>query len=441
MENLLSDRTSRYLRNGPLLVLFAFLFFLSIEMMGDGMKASFKDALKSYLDANAADFTELVSFAIGVLGTSLVQSSSTVTSMAVVLAAEGIVPLIIAVGIVHGANLGTSVTSSLVALVAETRPLTGHPIRDLKTLLFDKRLPGFHRAVSTAVVHGMFNLVMVTTILLAFEMPFGLVHALSDATATAIDTRLAAGGALVSALEVLSPSFYADPIVRVMLGVLPGWLVVVAGFFLLFYCLKGFAKAMRRLLLTDDERQDPNALGRRLLGTHPLDTFVRGLVFTILVQSSSATTSLVVPLAAMGLFSLRQIFPFIMGANVGTTMTALLVAASQVGSAGFHDSMTIAFCHFYLNLLAVILVAAIPGLSTSVLGSTEFLADRAEERPVALVGYLAALSVAMPAIIYFTPTAVAWGVLATTMVVMLVGPHLYLRRKRQVQAAAAARAA
>src|SRR5690606_37874593 len=143
-------------------------------------------------------------------------------------------------------------------------------------------------------------LVMVTTILLAFELPFGVVHALADATATAIDTRLAAGGALVSTLEVLAPSFYADPIVQRILAVLPGWLVVLGGFLLLFYCLKGFSRAMRRLLLTDDERHDPNALGKRLLGTHPLDTFGRGLIFTILVQSSSATTALVVPLAAMG---------------------------------------------------------------------------------------------------------------------------------------------
>ena len=101
------------------MALFAGLFFLSIDLMGGGMKESFKAPLKAYLNEHASDFNPLVSFVIGILGTSLVQSSSTVTSMAVVLAEDGIVPLVIAIGIVHGANLGTSVTSSIVAFFAD----------------------------------------------------------------------------------------------------------------------------------------------------------------------------------------------------------------------------------------------------------------------------------------------------------------------------------
>lgn len=434
-------RTSPYVKHLPRLVAFAFLFFLSIDMMGEGMKASFRDTLRVWLHDNAASFTELVSFVIGVLGASLVQSSSTVTAMAVVLASEGIVPLLIAVGIVHGANLGTSVTSSLVAFAAETHKLTGRPLQDLRTLLFERRLPGFHRAVSTAVVHGMFNAILVTAILLVLELPFGLIHRISDFTATAIDGRLAAGGALMSVLEVISPSYYTGPIVDGLLAVgLPGWALVLAGFGLLFACLKGFSTSMRALLLAGREDADPRELGAKLLGNHPADTFARGLLLTILVQSSSATTSMVVPLAAMGLFSVKRIFPFIMGANIGTTMTALLAAAAQVGTPGFHNGLTIALSHFYLNTLAVVLVVVVPGLTTSVLGCTEYLADRAEERPVALLGYLFALSLGMPLLVYFAPAQVAWVLLTATVLTMLVGPHFYLRRKRAAEAAAAAQA-
>ena len=41
-----------------------------------------------------------------------------------------------------------------------------------------------------------------------------------------------------------------------------------------------------------------------------------------MVQSSSITTSLVVPLAGAGVLTLRQIFSFTLGANIGTTITA-----------------------------------------------------------------------------------------------------------------------
>ena len=51
-----------------------------------------------------------------------------------------------------------------------------------------------------------------------------------------------------------------------------------------------------------------------------------GVLITIMVQSSSITTSLVVPLAGAGVLSLRQIFPFTLGANIGTTVTALMAS-------------------------------------------------------------------------------------------------------------------
>lgn len=423
-------------RFGPRLVFFAYLFFLSIAAMGEGMKASFKAPLKAYLHHNAGAFDELVSFVIGVLGTSLVQSSSTVTSMAVVLTQESIVPLVIAIGIVHGANLGTSVTSSLVAFAAETKPLTGNPIRDLHALLFLPRRPGFHRAVSTAVVHGLFNAVMVTAILLAFELPFGFIRRMSAASAHSIGVAASQGSGVLAVLEWVSPSTWTEPVVEaaMYLGA-PGWLVVIASFVLLFASLKGFARQMRGLLLHDtkeaDVRHNVAVIGHRLLGKSPLDTFLRGLLLTILVQSSSATTAMVVPFAAMGFFSVRKVFPFIMGANIGTTTTALLAASSGIGQPGFEAGMTIALAHFYLNTIAVVLVAAVSPLRHSILGATEWLADAAERKPAALVGYLAVLSVAVPAAVYFLPFSAAYALLGGIVLAMLVGPHLYLRRKKR----------
>lgn len=407
------------------LALFAWLFFLSIEAMGGGMKASFKEPLKAYLHEHAAEFTELMSFVIGILGTSLVQSSSTVTSMSVVMTQEGIVPLLIAIGIVHGANLGTSVTSSLVAFAAETRALPRNPIAALRVLLFAPRLPGFRRAVSTAVVHGMFNAVLVTLILLTLELPFGVVRELSAVSAAWVGASLAGSDQLLHALEWVAPKTWTAPVVdgALALGV-PGWAIVIAGFGLLFAALRGFARTMSMVVLNGTSRTDLAALGERLVGRHPLDTFARGLFLTILVQSSSATTSMVVPLAAMGLFNVRRILPFILGANIGTTTTALLAAASAVGQPGFEAGLTIALSHFYLNTLAVLLVVAFPWLRESVLGATEWLAGAAERSPAALLGYLCTLAFVIPVAVYALPNAVAIALVAATLAALLVAPHL-----------------
>ena len=425
----MSERSRAFIKQIPALMAILYGFFLSISFMGGGMKASFKKPLTHYLEAHAADFTELVSFVIGIIGTSFVQSSSTVTSIAVTLAADGLIPMLIAVGIVHGANLGTSVTSSLVAFAAEARPLTGRPIQDLKNLLFAPRLPGFHRAVSTAVVHGMFNAILVTLIVLFLEIPFGFIHNVADTAASLMDESVKSSATVVEALKIITPGAWTKPVTTWLLGYLPGWSLVIAGFLLLFWCLKAFSGRMRHVLLVGTDPDDLEAMGHTLLGRRPSDTFLRGLVLTMLVQSSSATTSMVVPLAGMGFFSVRQIFPFVMGANIGTTVTALMAATSAFGTPGFHLGMTIALSHFLLNTIAVVMVWVIPGLYTSVLGSTEWLADQSERMPAVLLGYLAMLSVVVPLAVYLLPIIVAWAFLAGMLVLMLVGPHLYLRRK------------
>jgi sodium-dependent phosphate cotransporter len=423
------SRRQAAVKQGLLTLLYAYLFFLCIDMMGGGMKASFKHALKDYLQEHAGDFNELVSFVIGLIGTTLVQSSSTVTSMAVVLVQENIVPVMIAIGIVHGANLGTSTTSSIVAFVSETPPLTGNVGRDAWNLLSAARSEGFHRAVSTAVVHGLFNIVLVTGILVLLELPFGIVHSASEWTATQIGESLAAGGVLVELLDWVSPKTYTKPVVSFLLSdlKLPGWSLVIAALLGMFGCLKGFSSTVKALLLSNTDTDDVEALGQKLIGRAPLDTFARGLLLTVLVQSSSATTSLVVPLAGMGFFSVRRIFPFILGANIGTCVTALLAAASGVGEPGFEPGLTIAFSHLYLNTLAVIIVVITPGVLTSVITLSEWLADAAVRLPAALLIYLAVLSVALPAVVWLLPMTLAAVGLAVLVAVMLVLPHVWRR--------------
>ena len=76
-----------------------------------------------------------------------------------------------------------------------------------------------------------------------------------------------------------------------------------------------------------------------------------GLVFTAIIQSSSITTSLMVPLVAAGILTVETVFPIIMGANIGTTVTAILASFAT----GNPLAITVAFVHFIFNLIGVCL--------------------------------------------------------------------------------------
>ncbi len=70
---------------------------------------------------------------------------------------------------------------------------------------------------------------------------------------------------------------------------------------------------------------------------------------TAVIQSSSVTTSLVVPLVGAGLLTLRKIYPYILGANIGTVVTAIL--ASLV--TGSFVGVQAALAHLTFNLLGI----------------------------------------------------------------------------------------
>ena len=73
-------------------------------------------------------------------------------------------------------------------------------------------------------------------------------------------------------------------------------------------------------------------------------------MITVTVQSSSITTSLAVPLVAGGLFTLDKVYPFLLGANIGTTITALIGALSLAGSAHAQEALSVALVHLCFNL-------------------------------------------------------------------------------------------
>ena len=83
---------------------------------------------------------------------------------------------------------------------------------------------------------------------------------------------------------------------------------------------------------------------------NPFLGIMAGAIFTALVQSSSATTGIVITLASGGSITLEAGIPLIFGANIGTCVTALLA-----GLNASRDAKRVAIGHVIFNLLGVLL--------------------------------------------------------------------------------------
>ena len=118
-----------------LLLFILFVFLVSLNLMSGGFKLLGKDIAQQIITITSNPFVGLF---VGLLATALVQSSSTTTSMIVAIVASGSLTLQNAVPMIMGANIGTSVTSTIVAL--------GH---------VPKRIE-FQKAISSATVHDFF---------------------------------------------------------------------------------------------------------------------------------------------------------------------------------------------------------------------------------------------------------------------------------------------
>jgi sodium-dependent phosphate cotransporter len=119
-----------------------------------------------------------------------------------------------------------------------------------------------------------------------------------------------------------------------------------------------------------------------------------GFILTVLVQSSSITTSTIVPLAGAGVLTLRQIFPFTLGANIGTTVTSLMAALVLNPIA-----MVVAFSHLLFNIVGIIAIYPIKQIREIPLYCAETLANLSLKNRLIPLLYLAVVFVIIPLII------------------------------------------
>lgn len=120
------------------------------------------------------------------------------------------------------------------------------------------------------------------------------------------------------------------------------WFAALAGLGMIFYGMTLMSTAMEPL------RGYPPFIDAMLSMEHPLAAFAVGLLFTALVQSSSATIALLIALGGQGLISLPAAIAIAFGAEVGTCLTALIAGLSSST-----EARRVAVVHILFNTITV----------------------------------------------------------------------------------------
>ena len=293
-----------------------YLFFVSIDLMSSAFKLAGSGFANTLLQTVSDPLAGLI---LGMLATSLVQSSSSTTSIVVGLVAAGTLDLRLAIPMVMGANIGTTVTNTIVSL--------GHVTRKDE----------FKNAFAAGTVHDFFNILAVL-IIFPLELLFHPVEKIA--------VTLSAAFSEIGGLSLVSPlRMVVQPLSHAVSELIPYPLpLVILALLTLFFALTQMVRIMRSTVLHRVE-----ALFDRVLFRNDLASFTLGTVLTATVQSSSATTSLVVPLVGTNVLTVRKIFPYTMGANLGTTITAILASFAT----GSPLATTVAFAHLSFNILGI----------------------------------------------------------------------------------------
>src|SRR5262249_33682458 len=119
---------------------------------------------------------------------------------------------------------------------------------------------------------------------------------------------------------------------------------------------------------------------------------------TVLTQSSTITTSVLVPFAGADILTPAQIYPVAVGANLGTTFTVVFAAFAVTG-ADAKIGLQAAFVHLLYNLFAIVVIYVNPLLRPVPLFCAETFARIASERKWVIAAYLATAFIAIPALI------------------------------------------
>jgi sodium-dependent phosphate cotransporter len=328
---------------------------LSFKLFGKGMA-------ERLISSTTNPFVGLF---VGILVTSIIQSSSSTTSILVGLVAGGSMTIPNAIPIVMGANIGTTVTNTIVSLSHITRKQE------------------FRRATAGATVHDFFNIFAVI-IFFPLELKFHIIEKIA--------TKITHFFVNVGGVNIMSPIKLATtPIVNFFRFICCSHPVImlICALVLLFISLKFINSVMRGLVATKAERY----LSNHIFG-NPFRSFGIGMSLTAIVQSSSITTSIMVPLVGSGILSVEQIFPYILGANLGTTITTILAALGT----GIPVSLMVALAHLCFNIFGIVLIYPLKWIP---IGLARGLGNISASSRVLSIAYILVIFYVVPLIFIF----------------------------------------
>jgi sodium-dependent phosphate cotransporter len=348
-----------------------YLFLVGINGMSSAIKHMGAEVADSIFKTTS---NPIIALFIGIFSTVLFQSSSTTTSLIVGMVSSGALSLAGAIPMVMGANIGTTVTNTIVSL--------GHINRGNE----------FRRAFAASTVHDFFNVLSVI-ILFPLELAFHGIQRTSEWFATLLFGK-------IHNIDVLQSKSPIKIAVKSGARFVEGFtfnndiFYLVVSVLITFLMLYVLVKLLRSLVLEKIEAFFDQYIFKTILRAVGF-----GVLITIMVQSSSITTSLVVPLAGAGVLTLRQIFPFTLGANIGTTITALMASLTGTVSA-----LIAAISHLLFNIVGILIIYGLPFLREIPIYCAENIAEKAVENKLIPVLYLVSIFVIVPLLIILAST-------------------------------------
>nr|XP_057921419.1 sodium-dependent phosphate transport protein 2B-like isoform X1 [Doryrhamphus excisus] len=397
-----------------------YMFICSLDILSSAFQLVGGKAAGDIFQDNAVLSNPLAGLVIGVLVTLLVQSSSTSSSIVVSMVSSGLLTVQLAVPIIMGTNIGTSVTNTLVAM----------------TQAGDRSV--FRRAFAGATVHDFFNWLSVL-VLLPLEVATGYLYVFTKLIIDSFQIQSGEAPDLLNVItdvltdsiiqldkSVLSEIATGDPAARNkslikkwcqtytntstvnvtvpgpenctspevcwfdgnytftlknisqtynikkcehlfvdvnLSDLVVGLILLALSLLVLCSCLLLIVKLLNSML----KGQVASVIKKILNTDFPFPfgwvtgyiAILVGAGMTFIVQSSSVFTSAITPLVGIGVISIQRAYPLSLGSNIGTTTTAILAAMASPGDT-LGNALQIALVHFLFNISGIILWYPIP---------------------------------------------------------------------------------
>ncbi|XP_077182318.1 sodium-dependent phosphate transport protein 2A isoform X2 [Paroedura picta] len=399
----------------PLVFGFLYLFVCSLDVLSSAFQLAGGKVAGDIFKDNAILSNPVAGLVVGILVTVLVQSSSTSTSIIVSMVSSGLLEVHSAIPIIMGSNIGTSVTSTIVALMQAG----------------DRN--EFKRAFAGATIHDCFNWLSVL-VLLPLEVVSGYLHRITKVAVATLNFRTGQDApellkvitepftcliiqldkSVISGIAVGDESLRNKSLIRVWCetpssqiystgtqgrflncsSLAPGsvgnagncgsatqqkcnhlfvdsslpdlavGLMLLAGsLIVLCSCLIMLVKLLNSVLKGQVARAIQKVINTDLPSPFSWVTgyfaMLVGAGMTFIVQSSSVFTSAITPLIGLGVISLERAYPLTLGSNIGTTTTAILAALTSPGDK-LASAFQIALCHFFFNISGILLWYPLP---------------------------------------------------------------------------------